>query len=226
MTIEQTAFWLYGWITPYNGLSLLVSNGGVAASLECSYKFSQIFRKLWELALRQTTGFAQPLWAVSGLSWIVPSLSTLCRKQPSLDMRTACSPSWGLLKLLLDFRGIKFLAKTLVVQIGWRGSSASMTQVAQKYRYLEIAGISHICHLKHFSDVASAQIVDTHAINWLSAACHRWRCVWQTYNIGHSIGALRHDYHRQWERMLRYVNALPLHTAMQRLPYVGTFNES
>ena len=61
--------------------------------------------------MRQTTGFVQSVLALSGLLWPVSDLSTLCRRQRSLDVQVAYRSSAAGLHLLVDSTGIKFLCE-------------------------------------------------------------------------------------------------------------------
>jgi len=58
-------------------------------------------------ALRQTTGFVESLLRLIGLDWAVPNLSTLSRRQKTLNVNIAHRGSGGPLHLLVDSTGIK-----------------------------------------------------------------------------------------------------------------------
>ena len=62
---------------------------------------------LFDLLLRQTTGFVESLLALTGLEWSVPDFSTLCRRQKTLPVNIPYRGSSGPLHLLIDSTGIK-----------------------------------------------------------------------------------------------------------------------
>lgn len=68
-------------------------------------------KTLFVLAFRHTTGSAQSLLALAGLSCPVPNLSTMCRHHRSLDVQLAHLSSANGLQILVDSTGIKFLAQ-------------------------------------------------------------------------------------------------------------------
>ncbi|VDC16567.1 hypothetical protein PARPLA_00005 [Rhodobacteraceae bacterium THAF1] len=59
---------------------------------------------LFDLALRQTTGFVESLLQLSGLDWTVPDFSTLSRRQKTLDVSIPYRGSEGPLHLLIPSR--------------------------------------------------------------------------------------------------------------------------
>ena len=64
-------------------------------------------RALFGLPLRQVTGRVASLLALTGLDWLVPDYSTLCRRQKHLAVAIAHRPGTGALHLLIDSTGIK-----------------------------------------------------------------------------------------------------------------------
>ncbi|MCE0507282.1 IS5 family transposase [Roseivivax sp. GX 12232] len=62
---------------------------------------------LFDLPLRQTTGFVGSLLRLMELDWEVPDYSTLCRRQKSLAVDIPYRGSHGPLHLLIDSTGIK-----------------------------------------------------------------------------------------------------------------------
>ncbi|WP_128515196.1 IS5 family transposase [Tabrizicola thermarum] len=62
---------------------------------------------LFDMALRQTTGFVESLLRLIGLDWAVPDFSTLSRRQRTLKVNIPYRGSDGPLHLLVDSTGIK-----------------------------------------------------------------------------------------------------------------------
>ena len=62
---------------------------------------------LFDMALRQTTGFVESLLRLIGLDWAVPDFSTLFRRQKTLKVSIPYRSSDGPLHLLVDSTGIK-----------------------------------------------------------------------------------------------------------------------
>lgn len=62
---------------------------------------------LFGMALRQTTGFVESLLRLTGLDWVVPDFSTICRRQRTLAVNIPYRGSNGPLHLLIDSTGIK-----------------------------------------------------------------------------------------------------------------------
>ena len=62
---------------------------------------------LFGMALRQTTGFVESLLRLIDLDWAVPNLSTLSRRQKTLQVNIPYRGSGGPLHLLIDSTGIK-----------------------------------------------------------------------------------------------------------------------
>jgi len=69
---------------------------------DAAIQFCLSIKNLFDLGLRQTTGFLQSLLALSGLTWAVPDFSTLCRRQRNLDVQVAYRRSATCLHLLVD----------------------------------------------------------------------------------------------------------------------------
>ena len=59
---------------------------------------------LFGMALRQTTGFVESLLRLTGLDWVVPDFSTICRRQRTLAVSIQYRGSKGPLHLLLEHR--------------------------------------------------------------------------------------------------------------------------
>ena len=59
---------------------------------------------LFDMALRQTTGFVEILLRLVGLNWTVPDFSTLSRRQKFLAVNIPYSGSEGPLHLLIPSR--------------------------------------------------------------------------------------------------------------------------
>lgn len=57
------------------------------------------------------TGFVQSLMRLSGLDWIAPDYSTLCRRQKHIDITISYQKSSDGLHLLVDSTGLKFLGE-------------------------------------------------------------------------------------------------------------------
>ena len=62
---------------------------------------------LFGMALRQTTGFVESLLRLTGLDWVVPDFSTICRRQRTLAVNIPYRGAKGPLHLLVDSTGIK-----------------------------------------------------------------------------------------------------------------------
>jgi hypothetical protein len=62
---------------------------------------------LFEMPLRQATGFVESLLKLVDLDWEVPDFSTLCRRQKTLSVAIPYQGSKGALNLLIDSTGIK-----------------------------------------------------------------------------------------------------------------------
>jgi hypothetical protein len=62
---------------------------------------------LFGLAIRQTTGFVESLFGLSGLDWEVPNFSTLSNRQKPLKVNIPYREAAGPLHQLIDSTGIK-----------------------------------------------------------------------------------------------------------------------
>jgi len=62
---------------------------------------------LFGMALRQKTGFVESLLRLTGLDWVVPDFSTICRRQRTLAVNIPYRGAKGPLHLLIDSTGIK-----------------------------------------------------------------------------------------------------------------------
>ena len=61
---------------------------------------------LFEMPLRQTTGFVESLLRLAGLDWAVPDYNTLRRRQKALNVNLPYRGGTGPLNLLIPFRDI------------------------------------------------------------------------------------------------------------------------
>jgi transposase len=62
---------------------------------------------LFGMALRQTTDFIESLLRLTGLDWVVPDFSTICRRQRTLAVNIPYRGEKGPLHLQIDSTGIK-----------------------------------------------------------------------------------------------------------------------
>jgi transposase len=62
---------------------------------------------LFGMALRQTTGFVESLLRLTGLDWVVPDFSTICRRQRTLAVNIPYRGAKGPLHLLIPSHGLK-----------------------------------------------------------------------------------------------------------------------
>jgi len=79
--------------------------GGSSVSVMRRYRPVLTMKVLFEMPLRQMTGFVQSLLRLMGLDWLVPDFSTLCRRQKTLNL--PYRGGTGPLNLLIDSTGIK-----------------------------------------------------------------------------------------------------------------------
>lgn len=70
-----------------------------------------MLKVLFQLRLRQVTGFVESLIEITGLSWSAPDYSTLSRRQKTIDIKIPNQRSQQGLHLLVDSTGIKILAE-------------------------------------------------------------------------------------------------------------------
>ena len=78
---------------------------------DAAIQFCLTIKGLFSLPLRQTTGFAESLLRLAGLTWPVPDYSTLCRRQKTIIVDIPYRPSEKGLHLLVDSTGIKMLGE-------------------------------------------------------------------------------------------------------------------
>ena len=90
------------WVPPLGGRRGRQQNFSDAAIQACL-----TLTALFELLLRQTTGFVQSLLQLIGLDWVVPDFSTLCRRQRTLRVSLPYPGATCPLNLLIDITGIK-----------------------------------------------------------------------------------------------------------------------
>ncbi len=53
---------------------------------DTAIQYCLMIKSLFRLSLRMVTGFVQSLIRLSGLDWIAPDYSTLCRRQKHIDI--------------------------------------------------------------------------------------------------------------------------------------------
>jgi hypothetical protein len=68
---------------------------------------------LFGMAPRQATGFVESLLRLTGLDWVVPDFSTICRRQRTLAVNIPYRGAKGTLHLLIDSTGIKVVTALL-----------------------------------------------------------------------------------------------------------------
>ena len=74
-------------------------------------QFCLMMKSLYQLPLRQTTGFVQSLIHLSALTWNTPNFSTLCRRQKYIDIPLHFTKTKTPIHLLVDSTGIKILGE-------------------------------------------------------------------------------------------------------------------
>ena len=90
------------WTPPPSGKRGRQQQFSDAAILTCL-----TLKVLFGMPLRQTIGFVQSLLRLVGLDWTAPDLSTLCRRQQTLNVSLQYRGSTGPLNLLIDSTDIK-----------------------------------------------------------------------------------------------------------------------
>lgn len=78
---------------------------------DAAIQFCLTLKHLFGLALRQPTGLVQLVEQLCGLTWSVPGLITLCRRQLDLNVQLPYTHSSSGLHLLMDSTGIKCLGE-------------------------------------------------------------------------------------------------------------------
>jgi hypothetical protein len=78
---------------------------------DAAIQFCLMIKGLYGLPLRQSTGLVESLIKLSGLDWVVPDASTLCRRQKLLTVAIPCRPRQDGLHLLIDSTGVKMLGE-------------------------------------------------------------------------------------------------------------------
>lgn len=78
---------------------------------DAAIQFCLTIKNLLGLALRQSQGFIESLFKLSGLHWLVPDFSTVCRRQRHLRVHVSYRSSQAGLHLFVDSTGIKFLGE-------------------------------------------------------------------------------------------------------------------
>ena len=92
------------WLVPHDGRP-----GRPAVFSDAAIQFRLTIKVLFKLPLRQTAGMVSSLLRMTDLDWLVPDYSTLCRRQKTLAVQIPYRRADGLLNLLVDSAGIKFL---------------------------------------------------------------------------------------------------------------------
>lgn len=92
------------WHTPHEGRP-----GRPPVFSNAAIQFCRSIKVLFKLPLRQTAGMVASLLRLAGLDWPVPDYSTLCRRQKTLKVQIPYRRAGGLLNVLVDSTGIKFL---------------------------------------------------------------------------------------------------------------------
>jgi hypothetical protein len=92
------------WLSPHDG-----SLGRPAVFSDAAIRFCLSIKILFKLPLRQTTGMVASLLKLADLDWAMPDYMTLCRRQKTLAVQMPYRCADGLLNLLVDSTGIKFL---------------------------------------------------------------------------------------------------------------------
>lgn len=78
---------------------------------KAAIQFCLTFKGLFDLALRQAMGMANPLLELAGLDWEVPDLITVTRRQKHLSVTIAAQLTTTGLHLLVDSTCIKMLGE-------------------------------------------------------------------------------------------------------------------
>ena len=94
------------WLAPPSG-----KRGRQQTFSDAAIQFCLTIKCLFSLPLRQALGLVQSLLKMTGLPWVAPDYSTVCRRQKGLDVRVHYRPSSNGLHLLVDSTGIKFLGE-------------------------------------------------------------------------------------------------------------------
>ena len=92
------------WLAPHDG-----SPGRPSVFSDAAVQFCLTIKVLFKLPLRQTIGMVASLLKMANLDWAVPDYTTLCRRQRTLVVQLPYRRADGLLNLLVDSTGIKFL---------------------------------------------------------------------------------------------------------------------
>ena len=90
------------WTPPPGGKRGRQQQFSVAAIQTCL-----TLKVLFDMPLRQTTGFVQSLLRMVGLDWAAPDFSILYRRQQTLNVSLPYRGSTESLNLLIDSTGIK-----------------------------------------------------------------------------------------------------------------------
>ena len=91
-----------GWTSPPTG-----KRGRQQQFSDAAIQTCLTLKVLFGMPLRQTTGFVESLLRVVGLTWAVPEVSTVCRRQKTLNVSLPFRGGAGPLNLLIDSTGIK-----------------------------------------------------------------------------------------------------------------------
>lgn len=94
------------WVLPSQG-----KHGRNQIYSDAAIQCCLMIKVLFQLPLRQVTGFVESLIQLSGLSWPVPDYSTLSRRQKAINIKIPYQKSQQGLHLLVDSTGIKILGE-------------------------------------------------------------------------------------------------------------------
>lgn len=78
---------------------------------DAAIQFCLMLKNLFGLALRQASGMVASLLKLSGLDWLTPDYTTLCRRQQRLQVCISYRPNLKGLHLLVDSTGVKMLGE-------------------------------------------------------------------------------------------------------------------
>ena len=92
------------WLAPHDG-----SVGRPTVFSDSAIHFCLTIKVPFKLPLRQTTGLVASLLQLANLDWALPDYTTPCRRQKTLAVHMRYRRADGLLNLLVDSTGIKFI---------------------------------------------------------------------------------------------------------------------
>ena len=95
------------WIAPPQG-----KHGRNQIYSDTAIQCCLMLKVMFQLPLRQVTGFVESLMKMAELSWPVPDYSTLSRRQKTIDIKIPYQKSQHGLHFLVDSTGIKILGES------------------------------------------------------------------------------------------------------------------